>query len=103
MGAVSILFSIAIAVDSIHASRLVRGEIGNTVFALAAVANRAARSILIPAAPHHTAPLALPAMSDSGPPAGGGRVWLVAQEEAALGARGRVTGRIKASDAQALA
>jgi len=46
LGAVSILFSIAIALIPFMASRLVRGEVGNTVFALAAVANRAARSIL---------------------------------------------------------
>ena len=46
LGAVSVLFSIAIALIPFMASRLVRGEIGNTVFALAAVANRAARSIL---------------------------------------------------------
>src|SRR5258708_16911362 len=46
LGAVSVLFSIAIALIPFMASRLVRGEVGNTVFALAAVSNRAARSLL---------------------------------------------------------
>jgi hypothetical protein len=46
LGAVSVLFSIAIALIPVIASRLVRGEVGNTVFALAAVATRAARTIL---------------------------------------------------------
>src|ERR1700751_1135328 len=46
--AVSISFSIAIALIPFLASRLVRGDVGSTVFALAAVVNRAARSILSP-------------------------------------------------------
>jgi len=74
LGAVSILFSIAIALIPFMASRLVRGEIGNTVFALAAVANRAARSILSSSSASHAAAPGPPqAMSDSGPPAGGGQ------------------------------
>src|SRR5579859_4741528 len=43
LGAVSVLFSIAIALIPFIASRIVRGEVGNTVFAVAALANRAAR------------------------------------------------------------
>jgi hypothetical protein len=73
LGAVSILFSIAIALIPFMASRLVRGEIGNTVFALAAVANRAARSILSSSSASHAAGGAPQAMSDSGPSAGGGQ------------------------------
>jgi hypothetical protein len=45
LGAVSILFSIAIALIPFIASRIVRGEVGNTVFAVAALANRAARVV----------------------------------------------------------
>ena len=73
LGAVSILFSIAIALIPFMASRLVRGEVGNTVFALAAVANRAARSILSSSSASHAAGGAPQAMSDSGPSAGGGQ------------------------------
>jgi len=71
LGAVSILFSIAIALIPFMASRLVRGDIGNTVFALAAVANRAARSILSSSsAPQIAAAGPPPGMSDRD--AGGG-------------------------------
>jgi hypothetical protein len=73
LGAVSILFSIAIALIPFMASRLVRGEVGNTVFALAAVAHRAARSILSSSSASHAAGGAPQAMSDSGPSAGGGQ------------------------------
>jgi hypothetical protein len=73
LGAVSILFSIAIALIPFMASRLVRGEVGNTVFALAAVANRAARSNLSSSSASHAAGGAPQAMSDSGPSAGGGQ------------------------------
>jgi hypothetical protein len=73
LGAVSILFSIAIALIPFMASRLVRGEVGNTVFALAAVANRAARSILSSSSASHAAGGAPQAMSDSDPSAGGGQ------------------------------
>src|SRR5208337_486428 len=74
LGAVSVLFSIAIALIPFIASRLVRGEVGNTVFALAAVANRTARSILSSSSASHAAAAGPPqAMSDSGSPAGGGQ------------------------------
>lgn len=74
LGAVSILFSIAIALIPFLASRLVRGDVGNTVFALAAVVNRVARTVLSWNAP---SPQLLPAgppspMSEPGPPTGGG-------------------------------
>jgi hypothetical protein len=46
LGAVSVLFSIAIMLIPFIASRLVRGEVGNTVFAIASVANRVARTAL---------------------------------------------------------
>lgn len=74
LGAVSILFSIAIALIPFIASRIVRGEVGNTVFAVAALANRAARVVFssnasssqpLPAGPP-------PAMSEPGPPTGSG-------------------------------
>jgi len=71
LGAVSMLFSIAIALIPFIASRLVRGEVGNTVFELAAVANRAARSILSSSsAPQIAAAGPPPGMSDRD--AGGG-------------------------------
>ncbi len=73
LGAVSILLSIAIALIPFMASRLVRGEVGNTVFALAAVANRAARSILSSSSASPAAGGAPQAMSDSDPSAGGGQ------------------------------
>jgi hypothetical protein len=73
LGAVSLLFSIAIALIPFMASRLVRGEVGNTVFALAAVANRAARSILSSSSASHAAGGAPQAMSDSDPSVGGGQ------------------------------
>ena len=74
LGAVSVLFSIAIALIPFIASRLVRGEVGYTVFALAAVANRTARSILSSSSASHAAAAGPPqAMSDSGSPAGGGQ------------------------------
>jgi len=73
LGAVSILFSIAIALIPFMASRLVRGEVGNTVFALAAVANRVARSILSSSSASHAAGGAPQAVSDSDPSAGGGQ------------------------------
>jgi hypothetical protein len=73
LGTVSILFSIAIALIPFMASRLVRGEVGNTVFALAAVANRVARSILSSSSASHAAGGAPQAISDSDPSAGGGQ------------------------------
>jgi hypothetical protein len=74
LGAVSILFSIAIALIPFIASRIVRGEVGNTVFAVAALANRAARVVLSSNASSSQALPAGPpsAMSEPGPPTGGG-------------------------------
>jgi hypothetical protein len=74
LGAVSILFSIAIALIPFLASRLVRGDVGNTAFALAAVVNRTARTVL---GSHGSASQLLPAgpplaMSEPGPPTGSG-------------------------------
>ena len=60
LGAVSVLFSIAIALIPFLASRLVRGDVGSTVFALAAVVNRTARTIFSPSSAHKPRPLALP-------------------------------------------
>jgi len=85
LGAVSILFSIAIALIPFMASRLVRGEVGNTVFALAAVANRAARSILSSSSASHAAGGAPQAMSDSDPSAGGGHGALAASRGGGAG------------------
>lgn len=74
LGAVSILFSISIALIPFLAGRLVCGDVGNTVFALAAAVNRAARTVfssstassqLLPAGPPS-------AISEPGPPTGGG-------------------------------
>jgi len=45
LGAVSVLFSIAIMLIPFIASRLVRGEVGNTVYAIASVAGRTARAV----------------------------------------------------------
>jgi hypothetical protein len=74
LGAVSLLFSIAIALIPFLASRLVRGDVGNTVFALAAVVNRSARGVF---SQHLSSSEALPAgppsaMTEPGPPTGGG-------------------------------
>jgi hypothetical protein len=85
LGAVSILFSTAIALIPFMASRLVRGEVGNTVFALAAVANRAARSILSSSSASHAAGGAPQAMSDSDPSAGGGQGALAASRGGGAG------------------
>ena len=78
LGAVSILFSIAIALIPFMASRLVRGEVGNTVFALAAVANRAARSILSSSS--------APQIAAAGPPPG------MADRDAGGGGQGAASG-----------
>lgn len=74
LGAVSILLSISIALIPFLASRLVRGEVGTTVFALAAVANRAARAAFNSRAPSSQPLPAGPpsAMSEPGPPTGSG-------------------------------
>jgi hypothetical protein len=74
LGAVSILFSIAIALIPFIASRIVRGEVGNTVFAVAALANRAARVLFSSnASSSQTASAGPPpSMSEPGPPTGSG-------------------------------
>jgi len=74
LGAVSILFSIAIALIPFIASRIVRGEVGNTVFAVAALANRAARVVFSSnASSSQPLPAGPPsAMSEPGPPTGSG-------------------------------
>jgi hypothetical protein len=74
LGAVSILFSIAIALIPFIASRFVRGEVGNTVFAVAALANRAARVVFTSnASSSQPLPAGPPsAMSEPGPPTGSG-------------------------------
>jgi len=73
LGAVSVLFAIAIALIPFIASRMVHGDVGNTVFALAAVVNRAARTALsssISSQPSSSGPPQ--AMPDPGPLTGGG-------------------------------
>jgi hypothetical protein len=75
LGAVSVLFSIAIALIPFIASRLVRGEVGSTVSAMISgaglYAGMAARTLL--AASSQAAPTGPPqAMSDPGSPSAGG-------------------------------
>jgi len=75
LGAVSVLFSIAIALIPFIASRLVRGEVGSTVSAMISgaglYAGMAARTLL--AASSQAAPTGPPqAMPDPGSPAAGG-------------------------------
>jgi hypothetical protein len=77
LGAVSVLFSIAIMLIPFIASRLVRGEVGSTVFALVSAAgfyaDAAARSFVGSNASPQASPAGPPpAMSESGPPTGGG-------------------------------
>ena len=73
LGAVSVLFSIAIMLIPFIASRLVRGDVGNTVFAIAAVATRTARTVLSSTGSSQASPAgAPPAMSEPGPPTGSG-------------------------------
>lgn len=75
LGAVSVLFSIAIMLIPFIASRLVRGEVGSTVFALVSAAgfyaDSAAKSFLASSA-SQTAAGPPPAMSESGPLTGSG-------------------------------
>jgi hypothetical protein len=77
LGAVSVLFSIAIMLIPFIASRLVRGEVGSTVFALVSAAgfyaNAAAKTLLDSGSASHAAGGAPNAMSDSDPSAGGGQ------------------------------
>jgi hypothetical protein len=73
LGAVSVLFSIAIALIPFMASRIVRGDVGNTVFALAAVASRTAKTVLSSSASSQVSPAGPPpAMSEPGSPTGSG-------------------------------
>jgi hypothetical protein len=73
LGAVSVLFSIAIMLIPFIASRLVRGDVGNTVFAIAAVATRTARTVLSSSGSSQTSPAGPPpTMSEPGPPTGSG-------------------------------
>jgi len=78
LGAVSVLFSIAIVLIPFIASRIVRGEVGSTVFALVSAAgwyaNTTAKAFLAssgsPAQSSTAGPP--PTMSDPGPHTGGG-------------------------------
>jgi hypothetical protein len=77
LGAVSILFSIAIALIPFIASKIVRGEVGSTVSALISAASlyasAAAKSLMSTASPSQTAPAGPPsAISEPGPPTGSG-------------------------------
>src|SRR5581483_4827407 len=73
LGAVSVLFAIAIALIPFIASRMVHGDVGNTVFALAAVVNRAARTALSSTISSQASSSGPPqAMPDPGPLTGGG-------------------------------
>jgi len=90
LGAVSILFSIAIALIPFIASRIVRGEVGNTVFAVAALANRAARVVFSSnassAQPLHAGPPS--ALSEPGSPTGSGPGPIGAQAGATASSTG---------------
>ena len=77
LGAVSVLFSIAILLIPFIASRLVRGEVGSTVFALVSAtgwAHTAARAFLgsISSSTQSTTAGPPSAMSEPGPPTGSG-------------------------------
>jgi hypothetical protein len=73
LGAVSVLFSIAIMLIPFIASRLVRGDVGNTVFAIAAVATRTARTALSSSGSSQALPAGPPpSMSEPGPSTGSG-------------------------------
>lgn len=76
LGAVSILFSIAIALIPFLASRVVRGEVGNTVSAVISAASlyaSAATKSFIGSASSQPAAAGPPsAISEPGPPTGGG-------------------------------
>jgi hypothetical protein len=77
LGAVSVLFSIAIMLIPFIASRLVRGEVGSTVFAVVSAAGfyagAVAKSIAASSTSSQASPAGPPpAMSESGPPTGGG-------------------------------
>src|SRR5690349_19551414 len=77
LGAVSVLFSIAILLIPFIASRLVRGEVGSTVFALVSAAgwaNTTAKAFLgsIGSSTQSTTAGPPSAMSEPGPPTGSG-------------------------------
>lgn len=77
LGAVSVLFSIAILLIPFIASRLVRGEVGSTVFALVSAtgwANATAKAFLgsIGSSTQSTTAGPPSAMSEPGPPTGSG-------------------------------
>jgi hypothetical protein len=75
LGAVSVLFSIAILLIPFIASRLVRGEVGNTVYAIASVASRVARTALSFSNPAQAASAGPPgAMAESDAGGSGGPV-----------------------------
>ena len=77
LGAVSVLFSIAIALIPFIASRVVRGEVGSTVSALISAASlyasAATKTLLSSGASSQASPAGPPpSMSDPGPPTGSG-------------------------------
>jgi len=77
LGAVSVLFSIAIVLIPFIASRIVRGEVGNTVSAMISAASlyasAAAKTFMASASSSQTASAGPPpTMSEPGPPTGGG-------------------------------
>lgn len=77
LGAVSVLFSIAIVLIPFIASRIVRGEVGNTVSAMISAASlyasAAAKTFMASASSSQTASAGPPsAMSEPGPPTGNG-------------------------------
>src|SRR5437016_89186 len=76
LGAVSVLFSIAIALIPFLASRIVRGEVGNTMSALISAASLyagAATKSFIGSSSSQPAAAGPPsAMTEPGPPTGGG-------------------------------
>ena len=91
LGAVSVLFSIAIVLIPFIASRLVRGEVGSTVFALSSpvpgfMQMRRLKRSSIPAERHKLQALVLPRECLTTMRAAVGRVGPPLQEEAALAA-----------------
>lgn len=77
LGAVSVLFSIAIALIPFIASRIVRGEVGATLSALISAAglyaSAASKTLLNSGGPSQVSPAGPPqTMSEPGPPTGSG-------------------------------
>jgi hypothetical protein len=96
LGAVSILFSIAIALIPFVASRMVRGDVGNTVFALAAVVNRAARMAFGPSISSQASSSGPPqSIPDPGPLSGGGPGGAGSSREGGDGAGGEALAESK--------